>query len=105
MSWDAGAPGWPGIPPRWTSSAKSGVGRGAEEHARIWFTLSHGILDEMYYPSLDQANTRDLGLLVADGRDFFSEEKRDASHEIAPLAQGVPGYRLVNTCNQDRYRI
>jgi glucoamylase len=98
-------PGQPGIPPRWTSSAKSGVGRAAGDRARVWFTLSHGIVNEVYYPNVDQANVRDLGFLIADGRDFFSEEKRDAAHQVGPLEQGVPGYQLVNTCRRGRYRI
>ena len=101
----AEAPGRPGIPPRWTSSAKSGVGTAAGAESRVWFTISHGIVNEVYYPHLDQANTRDLGLLVADGADFFSEEKRHTRQEIRPLAQGVPGFRLTNTCTQGRYRI
>src|SRR5260370_21380551 len=70
------APGWPGIEPRWTSSAKTGVGTALNLHSRVWFTLSHGILDEIYFPRVDQACTRDFGLIVTDGRSFFSEEKR-----------------------------
>ena len=99
------APGWPGITPRWTSSAKAGVGTALNSNARVWFTLSHGILNEIYYPDVDQACTRDLGMLVTDGKDFFSEEKRQTSSELLYLAEGVPAYRLVNTCNQGRYRI
>jgi len=37
------APGWPGISPRWTSSAKSGVGTTLSATNHVWFTLSHGI--------------------------------------------------------------
>jgi glucoamylase len=99
------APGGPGIPARWTSSAKTGVGTSLSATSRVWFTLSHGILDEVYYPRVDQACTRDLGLIVTDGQDFFSEEKRHAEHEVAYLAEGVPAYQLVNTCHQGRYRI
>jgi len=99
------APGWPGSAPTWTSSAKIGVGTALNPASRVWFTLSHGIFDEVYYPRVDQACTRDLGLLVADGHDFFSEEKRDAAHAVAYLAEGAPAYRLINTCNQGRYRI
>jgi glucoamylase len=99
------APGHPGSPPRWTSSAKSGVGTAISGQSRVWFTISHGIVNEVYYPRIDQANTRDFGLLVADGSQFFSEEKRDATSAIVPLAQGVPAYRVVNSCNQGRYRI
>ncbi|MGH2603757.1 MAG: glucan 1,4-alpha-glucosidase, partial [Dehalococcoidia bacterium] len=98
-------PGWPGLAPRWTSSAKTGVGTAALDSSRVWFTISHGIINEVYYPGVDQANTRDLGLLVADGVDFFSEEKRDTDHTVEPLASGVPGYRLVNTCREGRYQI
>ncbi len=99
------APGGPGIPARWTSSAKTGVGTSLSTTSRVWFTLSHGILDEVYYPRVDQACTRDLGLIVTDGQDFFSEEKRHAEHQVAYVAEGVPAYRLVNTCQQGRYRI
>ena len=99
------APGWPGIPPRWTSSAKSGVGTALSSTGRVWFTLSHGILDEIYYPRVDQACTRDLGLIVTDGQAFFSEEKRHAESRLAYLTDGVPAYRLVNTCVDGRYRI
>ena len=99
------APGAPGIPARWTSSAKSGVGTARNAASRIWFTLSHGIFNEIYYPRVDQACTRDLGLIVTNGVDFFSEEKRQADHKIEFLAEGVPAFRLVNACLEGRYRI
>src|SRR5947208_12388970 len=79
------APGWPGIAPRWTSSAKEGVGTSASYQSRVWFTISHGILNEVYYPRIDQANTRDMEFLVVDGDEYFSEEKRDTNRRISPL--------------------
>jgi len=99
------APGWPGIPARWTSSAKSGIGAANNPRSHVWFTLSHGILNEIYYPEVDQACTRDLGLLVTDGAEFFSEEKRHTSSRVEHLAPGVAAFRVVNTCLQGRYRI
>jgi glucoamylase len=102
---DQFAPGWPGIPARWTSSAKSGVGTSLNPNSRIWFTISHGILNEVYYPRIDKAAIRDLGLIVTDGKDFFSEEKRDAPSVETVLAPGVPAYRVVSTCRQGRYHI
>jgi glucoamylase len=99
------APGWPGIPPRWTSSAKTGVGTALNQHSKVWFTLSHGILNEVYFPRVDQACTRDLGFLVTNGRDFFSEEKRNCRFENKPFEPGVPAYELVNTEAGNRYRI
>jgi glucoamylase len=102
---DSNAPGWPGIPPRWTSSAKSGVGTALSGESRVWFTLSHGILNEVYYPRVDHACIRDLGFIVTDGSSFFSEERRHTTSQAHLLAPGVPAYRLVNTCVQGRYRI
>ncbi len=72
------APGHPGTAPRWTSSAKSGVGSATTTSSRVWFTLSHGILNEVYYPHPDLPCTRDLGLIVTGLGGFVSEEKRDA---------------------------
>jgi glucoamylase len=99
------APGWPGIAARWTSSAKTGVGTALNQRSRVWFTLSHGILNEVYFPRVDQACTRDLGLLVTDGSGFFSEEKRHCSFKNSPIEPGVPAYRLTNTHLEGRYRI
>src|SRR5215470_6847210 len=99
------APGGPGIPPRWTSSAKTGIGTALNRSSRVWFTLSHGILNEVYFPRVDMACTRDMGLIVTDGVSFFSEEKRDCKFENMPVEPGVPAYRLVNTHVGGRYRI
>jgi glucoamylase len=63
------------------------------------------ILNEVYYPHLDQACIRDLGLIVTDGASFFSEEKRHARSEVSSPDGGIPAFRLVNTCRDGRYRI
>lgn len=98
-------PGWPGTEARWTSSAKSAVGTALTAASRVWFTISHGILNEVYYPRVDSACTRDFGLIVTGPDGYFSEEKRATTHEIAMLAPGVPAFRVVNTARDGRYRI
>jgi glucoamylase len=99
------APGWPGIASRWTSSAKTGVGTALNQHSKVWFTLSHGILNEIYFPRVDQACTRDLGFIVTDGESFFSEEKRHCTFENQLIELGIPVYILTNTEIGGRYRI
>jgi glucoamylase len=99
------APGWPGLPARWTSSAKTGVGTSVSRDSRVWFTLSHGILNEIYYPRVDNACTRDLGFIVTDGHTYFSEEKRHARSETSQVQAGIPAYRIRNTAADGRYRI
>jgi glucoamylase len=97
--------GWPGIDARWTTSAKSAVGTSLNSTSKVWYSISHGILNEIYYPQVDQACTRDLSLIVTDGKDFFSEEQFDTSHQIKYVADSVPGYHITNSCNNHHYRI
>jgi glucoamylase len=99
------APGGPGIAARWTSSAKTGVGTALGRHSRVWYTLSHGILNEVYYPQIDQACTRDLGLIVTSGESFFSEEKRHTRSELRRPQAEIPAHTCINTCLRGRYRI
>jgi glucoamylase len=101
----ADAPGWPGIEARWTSSAKTGVGSALSPVSRVWFTVSHGILNEIYYPRVDQACIRDFGLIVTDGGKFFAEEKRDCHVETTRLEDGVPAFQIVSTHQGGRFRI
>ncbi len=105
MSNNKVAPGAPGIPARWTSSAKSGIGTSLDAASEVSFTLSHGIVNEVYFPREDSACTRDMGLIVTDGKDFFSEEKRHAQHKVDVVEDGVPAYILTNTCKAGHYRI
>ena len=97
--------GAPGIEPRWTSSAKEGVGTAYHTSCRLWFTLSHGILNEIYYPHVDQPNTRDFQFLISDGETFCHEEKRDLNHLIEYPARDCLFYRLTNSEPRGRYRL
>ncbi len=99
------APDGPGRPARWTSSAKSAVGTAIGEGSRVWFTASHGILNEVYYPELDQACLRDAGFMVTDAHGYASEEKRDCDHAVEWLAPGAPAFRLINSCRRGRYHL
>jgi glucoamylase len=90
------APGAPGIPPTWSSSDKDAVGT-SHYSSRVWFTIGHGILNEVYWPHVDRPQIRDLGFIVADDAGFWSEVKRDAAHAVHHAAQGVPAITAVHT--------
>ncbi len=97
--------GAPGIEPRWTSSAKAGVGTAYHTSCRLWFTLSHGIINEIYYPHVDQPNTRDFQFLISDGETFCHEEKRDLDHLVEYPERDCLLYRLTNSEPNGRYRL
>src|SRR4030081_763627 len=96
------APGAPGIPPTWTSSAKDMVGTSLGP-ARLWFTTGFGIVNEIYWPRVDIPQIRDLGFIVAGPGGFWSEVKRNQNYALRLLAPGVPAVEVVHT--HERYTL
>ncbi len=99
------APGAPGLPGRWTSSIKDSVGCAYSASSKVWYTTSHGILNEMYYPTIDRPQTRDMGFLISDGETFFHEEKRDTVRTFSYLEHASPASRQINRDPGGRYTL
>ena len=99
------AHGRPGDKPTWSSGAKTLVGTAASARSRIWYTIGNGVLNEIYFPDVDQANTRSVRFLVSDGKTFFSNEEWDAEHIVTWLAPGIPGCHIESRCKAGRYKL
>jgi len=97
--------GHAGMWPRWTSSAKEGVGTPYSAASRVWFTLSHGILNEIYYPMIDRPQVREMQFLITDGETFFHEEKRDLESTISYIEEHTLGYHIESADRGRRYRL
>ena len=97
--------GAPGIEPRWTHGNKNGVGTAYAASSRIWFTLFGGIVTEVYYPTVDRPQLRDLQYLVTDGKSFFHEEKRDLQATVERLSGHTLGFHCTNSDPDGRYAI
>ena len=97
--------GAPGTEPRWTSSLKDAVCTAYAGSSRIWFTCSHGILNEIYHPTIDRAQVRDMEFLVTDGNTFAHEEKRDLVTTFEYIHQETLGVRYVNRDPEGRYSL
>jgi glucoamylase len=92
---NAEAPGSPGIPPTWCSSAKEIVGC-SPGPSRLWFTVGGGIVNEVFYPRVDIPQIRDLGFIIADDQGFWVEVKRMDNHKLVWAAQGIPAVEIVH---------
>ncbi|HUB51956.1 MAG TPA: glycoside hydrolase family 15 protein [Terracidiphilus sp.] len=97
--------GGPGMLPRWTSSVKDAVGTAYAASSRIWFTCSHGIVNEIYHPTIDRAQVRDMEFLVTDGETFAHEEKRDLTSEFEYIHPEALGVRYINRDPEGRYAL
>ncbi|WP_327788164.1 hypothetical protein [Marinimicrococcus flavescens] len=101
MPGDRPAPGWPGIAPTWTTSAKDAVTTSLGP-GRLWATIGYGIVNEVYWPATGIPQIRDLGFIVAGPGGWF-EVKRVGSYAVETPGPHIPlpaithegaGYRL-----------
>jgi glucoamylase len=97
--------GAPGMSPRWSHSNKDGVGTAYSADSRLWFTLWRGIVTEVYFPTIDRPQLRDMQFLFTDGRSFFHEEKRDLTSVTQRPNDHALGYRIRSEAPEGRYRL
>lgn len=94
--------GAPGIEPQWTHGDKDGVGTAYAAASRVWFTLWRGIVTEVYYPTVDRPQIRDLQFMLTDGKSFLHEEKRHMDCRVERLSSSL-GYRVTRSDPAGRY--
>jgi glucoamylase len=97
--------GWPGIEPRWTHGGKDGLGTAYAASSRLWFTFWNGIVTEVYYPTVDRPQLRDLQYLITDGKSFFHDEKRDLKSKLECMPDHGLGYRCTNSDPAGHYAV
>ena len=97
--------GGPGISPRWSHSNKDGVGTAYSADSRLWFTLWRGTVTEVYFPTIDRPQLRDMEFLITDGEKFFHEEKRNLVPTTERPNDHALGYRIRTEDPEGRYRL
>jgi glucoamylase len=81
------------------------VGTAYAASSQIWFTLWNGIITEVYYPTVDRPQLRDLQYLITDGKSFFHEEKRHLKSKFERLSDHTLGYHCTNSDPEGRYSV
>jgi glucoamylase len=71
----------------------------------VWFTIARGVLTEVYWPTLDRPQVRDLQFLVTDGETFFHDERRHMDYTVEPIDPDALGYRVVQVDRDGQYRL
>jgi glucoamylase len=93
------------LPPRWTRGAKEAVGTAYSTASRVWYTVAAGILTEVFYPTIDTPQIRDLQYLVTDGRTFFHDERRNTKSRVDCVDDASLGFEIVNVADNQLYTI
>ncbi|HLL14368.1 MAG TPA: glucan 1,4-alpha-glucosidase [Pyrinomonadaceae bacterium] len=100
------APGAPGAEAHWPSAGKNGVGTSNTLESKVWFTLRGGVMTEVYYPTVDVANSQELQFVVvsqAGGR--VETEGADATHRVEIIDPRALSFRQTNTAKSGAWTI
>ena len=92
------APGAPGKDARWPGAGKEAIGTSNTEASKVWFTLRGGVLDEVYYPTVDVANTQTLQFAVT-GCSEGTPEETVASHHLKVTDPRSLSFRQTSETN------
>jgi glucoamylase len=98
------APGGPGKDVHWPSAAKNGFGTSTTLASKIWFTLTNGVMSEVFYPTLDVPNVQTLQLAVVLDRDVLAEDE-DTNHRLEVLDSKALVFRQINTAKNGSFTI
>jgi len=60
---------------------------------------------EVYYPTIDTPQVRDLQFLITDGETFFHDERRHFVGEIDCVSEAALGFDFINREKEGRYSI
>lgn len=99
------APGAPGMEPHRAKTILSGLGTAIQPSSRIYFHATEGMISRICYPDGFQLAATDLHWIVTNGTDYFSEEGRHTHPETTGPEEGIPAYRMVQTCTRGRYTL
>ena len=93
----------------WTSGAKDLVVTalgppGASGASRVWATTGQGILNEIYWPAVDQPQVKDLGFLIG-GLGWWQEVKRAGSYTLSTPEPGLLLPTIVHTGRNQAYQL
>ncbi|MGA8705748.1 MAG: glycoside hydrolase family 15 protein [Steroidobacteraceae bacterium] len=86
--------GAPGIAPTWCSSDKDFVTT-ALGSSRVWITLGHGIIDEIYWPSTGEPQVRDFSFYLVGERGFI-DLKRVRRYRLSTPGPFLPAPTITH---------
>jgi glucoamylase len=86
--------GVPGIAPTWCSSDKDFVTT-ALGASRLWATIGHGIVNEVYWPSTGEPQIRDFGFYLA-GDAGWGDLKRVRRYRLSTPGPHLPALTVTH---------
>jgi glucoamylase len=84
-----------GVDAHWPSAAKNGFGTSTSLESKVWFTLSNGVMTEVFYPRLDTPNTQSLRFIFCDAG-VCKDEETEMTHSLQVLDERALTFEQKN---------
>ena len=88
----------------WPRAAKNGFGTSTTLGSKVWFTLTDGVMTEVFYPTVDAPKVMQLQLQVQT-KDGVEIELDDTVHRLERPSPTALTFRQVNTAKSGQYTI
>jgi glucoamylase len=95
----------PGLEAHFGSARKDCLGTARNTSSKVWFTVSNGVLSDVYYPTADNGNVETLQYVVTDGSTFTDLQLRDTTYRVEALDPGGMVCRVTATAKNGKYRV
>ncbi len=99
--------GKPGMTPHWSSAKKVQAITFYEPYGKslspLWFTLAHGVLTEVFFPTVDTAQIKDSQILMVGPSGEFYEERVHLQHHVNKTSSAL--LELVNYLPENKGEI
>ena len=78
------AAGAPGAASYYDEARKDCIGTSADSGSKVWYTVAHGTLSDVYAPTIDNTNVKSLDPIVT-GPGFTALQPRDMTYTVSSL--------------------
>ncbi len=97
----------PGSLSHFDLSRKDCLGTARNTTSKVWFTVAHGVLSDVYYPTADNTNVETLQYIVTDGSTFTDLQTRDTTYTVRELDEHSQALdcEVETTAKSGKYRI
>lgn len=95
----------PGALSYYDLARKDCVGTAPNASSKAWYTVAGGMLSDVYYPTIDNTNSRSLEYVVTDGSGFTDIQPRDMTYTVAPLGVSGMACEVTATAKNGSYKI
>jgi glucan 1,4-alpha-glucosidase len=91
------APGGPGATSYLDIARKDCFGTARDTTSKVWFTVAHGVLSDVYSPTIENTNVNTVQYVVTDGRTFADLQQRDMSYAVSSPDRSGMVCRVTST--------